>query len=524
MKPVSMVVAAVGVVLVAGIVWVLGPGARWVLEHIDGVTIGGPAGLVGKDLAAALDAVRGRVLAVATGLAALVAVYYTARNADTARRTFQLGERGHVTDRYGKAVEQLGSAQAPVRLGGLYALDQLGQDNPSPALRQTIVDVICAYLRMPYTPPLDQTGQSEPAEPGAVDSGVSAPVARDPHEERQVRLTAQRVLTAHLRYEDPPAHRWWQPSTADPNARHWTDVRLDLTGATLLDFDLNRCRVGDAGFDKATFSGDAVFDGATFTGHARFDKATFTGDAWFGEATFSSVAWFDKATFTGQAGFGKVTFTREARFGKVTFTGDARFTKATFSSVAIFDKATFTRNTDFGKVTFTRDAWFGEATFTRDAGFGEATFTGDVWFGKATFTGHARFDMATFTGHARFDKVTFTRGAMFDGATFTRDAGFREATFTRVAGFGKATFTGHARFDMATFTGDTWFSQAKGLEAALLVGVRVTPAAAGVRWVWPPCWRVEADADGWRTLRLAEPEPGSTAGGEKEGPTGAAEG
>ncbi|MFE0147884.1 hypothetical protein ACFWY5_12110 [Nonomuraea sp. NPDC059007] len=118
-----MVVAAAGVALVVGIVWMLGPGARWVLEHVDGVAIGGPDGLASKDVAAALDAIRGRVLAVATGLAALAAVYYTARNAETARRTFQLGERGHVTDRYGKAVEQLGSAQAPVRLGGLYALE-----------------------------------------------------------------------------------------------------------------------------------------------------------------------------------------------------------------------------------------------------------------------------------------------------------------------------------------------------------------------------------------------------------------
>ncbi|MFI6604841.1 hypothetical protein ACIBHX_52220 [Nonomuraea sp. NPDC050536] len=164
MKPVSIVVAVVGAVLVAVIVWVLGPGARWVLEHVDGVAIGGPTGLVGKDLAEALDAVRGRALAVATGLAALVAVFYTARNADTARRTFQLGERGHVTDRYGKAIEQLGSAQAPVRLGGLYALEQLGQNTPDPALRQTIVDVICAYLRMPYTPPPDQVAKAEPVD------------------------------------------------------------------------------------------------------------------------------------------------------------------------------------------------------------------------------------------------------------------------------------------------------------------------------------------------------------------------
>ncbi|MEU8148955.1 hypothetical protein [Nonomuraea sp. NPDC048901] len=202
-------------VFVAGIVWVLGPGARWVLEHMDGVAIGGPAGLGGKDLAAALDAVRGRVLAVATGLAALVAVYYTARNADTARRTFRLGERGHVTDRYGKAVEQLGSAQAPIRLGGLHALEQLAQDNPAPEFRQTIVDVICAYLRMPYTPPRTRPAGPRSAGPRSADGGVSAPAGRDPHEERQVRLTAQRILTAHLRYQDPPARRWRQPHSAD---------------------------------------------------------------------------------------------------------------------------------------------------------------------------------------------------------------------------------------------------------------------------------------------------------------------
>ncbi|MEV4075213.1 hypothetical protein [Nonomuraea fuscirosea] len=44
---------------------------------------------------------------------------------------------------------------APGRLGGLYALEQLAQDNRDPVLRQTVVDVICAYLRMPYTPPPD---------------------------------------------------------------------------------------------------------------------------------------------------------------------------------------------------------------------------------------------------------------------------------------------------------------------------------------------------------------------------------
>jgi hypothetical protein len=105
------VLVVLGVAVLGGLVWVLGPGAAWVLTHFDGVT------LTGKELADALDAIRGRALTIATGLVALVAVYYTARNADTARRSFQLSEQGQVTDRYTKAIEQLGSDKLDVRLG-----------------------------------------------------------------------------------------------------------------------------------------------------------------------------------------------------------------------------------------------------------------------------------------------------------------------------------------------------------------------------------------------------------------------
>jgi hypothetical protein len=67
-----------------------------------------------------------------------------------------------VTELYTKAADQLGSDKAPVRLAGLYALERLAQDNPSQ--RQTIVNVICAYLQMPYTTP-----EATPVEPSADD-------------------------------------------------------------------------------------------------------------------------------------------------------------------------------------------------------------------------------------------------------------------------------------------------------------------------------------------------------------------
>src|SRR4051794_12578663 len=66
-------------------------------------------------------------------------------------RTYQLNAAALVTETYTRAVEQLGHDEAPVRLGALHSLERLAQDNPS--RRQTVVDVLCAYLRLPYTPP-----------------------------------------------------------------------------------------------------------------------------------------------------------------------------------------------------------------------------------------------------------------------------------------------------------------------------------------------------------------------------------
>ena len=48
-----------------------------------------------------------------------------------------------ITELYTRAVEQLGNDKAPVRLGGLYALERLAQDNP--AQRQAIVNVVWSY-------------------------------------------------------------------------------------------------------------------------------------------------------------------------------------------------------------------------------------------------------------------------------------------------------------------------------------------------------------------------------------------
>ena len=104
---------------------------------------------------------------------------------------------------------------------------------------------------------------------------------------------AQRILAKHLRNDRAEDQQPADP----PSSRFWSNIRLDLTGATLIDFDLVNGVMADASFHRAAFSGATLFGGAVFSGAARFGGAAFRGDAWFGEATFGGAARFGEAAF-----------------------------------------------------------------------------------------------------------------------------------------------------------------------------------------------------------------------------------
>ena len=296
-----------------------------------------------------------------------------------------------VNELYTKAVEQLGSADAAVRLGGLYALERVAQHNPDQ--RQTVVNVICAYLRMPYTPP----GEEAAAEPAS---------GRDPRQEREVRLTAQKVVTSHL-----------IPGDGIGEARpFWPDIDINLAGATLIDWRFAGRLVRNAQFKRATFSGDAGFEGATFAGNAGFESVLFTGGAQFDGTDFRRGARFGRSEFGGFASLREAVFAGRAEFGEAVFTGEVWFEDATFAGHA-----------QFGDAVFRGDAWFDSATFTAGVAFGGATFTGEARFDRATLAAAARFDGATFDGDVRFEKTTFVGDAQFNNVTFARPPALEEA-------------------------------------------------------------------------------------------------
>ncbi|WP_052864264.1 pentapeptide repeat-containing protein [Streptomyces niger] len=268
-------------------------------------------------------------VAGASALVALVVAYRRQRvDEDGALRD---ATRLH-TERFTTAVAQLGEESAAVRLGGVHALAGLADDAPTRELRQTCIDVLCAYLGLPYTAEADLP-------PNDVDARHAYLALR------QVRHTIIRLIRDHLRLAADHPHSWQGHD-------------LNFTGVVFDGGDLSRVAFSGStiDFSEATFSGGTVnLRYATFSGHlVNFFRAAFTG----GEVDFGGAAFcggtvdFSEARFSGgTVGFVATTFSgSRADFSEAAFSGGhVNFTGATFSGGgSTFFRAMFSG----GEVTF----------------------------------------------------------------------------------------------------------------------------------------------------------------------------
>ncbi|MEU3649452.1 pentapeptide repeat-containing protein [Lentzea sp. NPDC034063] len=344
-----MIAIVGGLILVTAVVvvalWWAGTaglnGDKLVAARLDALRTGLSIGLGGGGaLALYLSWRRQRAAEIALAQAA-IALAQKDRDQD---HTEADSRERRITDLYTKAVEQLGSDKAPVRLGGLYALERLAQDNPHQ--RQTIVNVLCAYLRMPYTIPGKSPGDD--AETSILD------VYRERVQEREVRVTAQRILALNLRCVD---------NRRNPIDTFWPGIDIDLTGAVLIDLDFMGVSARTVRFGDARFSGTAAFTDSSFGDFVEF-----------GDAQFSDIAWFERVKFSGYAGFGSTTFKRMATFES-----------SRFLSFAYFKGTHFLHRAKFSQVQFGNLTMFYEAEFLELAEFDQVVFNSAPFFDGARF-------------------------------------------------------------------------------------------------------------------------------------------
>ncbi|MEV7346287.1 pentapeptide repeat-containing protein [Streptomyces sp. NPDC093544] len=339
------------------------------------------------------------VVAGAGALVALVVAYRRQRvNEDGALRD---ATRLH-TERFTTAVSQLGDSSPAVRLGGVHALAGLADDAPTRDLRQTCIDVLCAYLRLPYTAETDlPTGDTD-----AQHNYLAL---------REVRHTIIRLIRDHLRRPADNPHSW-QGHDLDFTCAVFDGG--DLSGATFssgtVNFSDATFASGTVRFLDVTFSGGTVnFTGATFTGGTvGFNTATFSGSTVnFVRTTFNGTTLnFTGATFTGgTVDFNTATLNGIAiNFVRATLNGGTvNFKGATFNGIAInFTDATFNSST----VHFARTTLNSGAIRFKSAKFngGTLTFKGTTFNGGTLTFGHARFMGSTII----FNSTTFDGGTV----------------------------------------------------------------------------------------------------------------
>jgi hypothetical protein len=142
-----------------------------------------------EHLQTARDAARGRLLTLGAGLFALGALVYTARN-------YRLSREGHVTDRYTKAIDQLGSDKPEVQIGGIYALERIARDSRRD--HPTVMEVLYAFIR--EHAPERRTSPEDRAPPDvqAAVTVIGRRMAKYDRPEQYVNLRFANLTKAHL--------------------------------------------------------------------------------------------------------------------------------------------------------------------------------------------------------------------------------------------------------------------------------------------------------------------------------------
>jgi hypothetical protein len=74
------------------------------------------------DRAKAINDVRTTLLQGIAGTVLLLGAYFTYRQLQTARDQLQIAQEGQITERFSRAIEQLGNDKEDVQLGGIYTL------------------------------------------------------------------------------------------------------------------------------------------------------------------------------------------------------------------------------------------------------------------------------------------------------------------------------------------------------------------------------------------------------------------
>ena len=325
-------------------------------------------------------------------------------------------------DRYIQAVDKLSSKEAPVRLGGVYALvglvdEWLDDDNIDRETQlkegQVIINNLCAYIRSPF--PLAEK--------------IDEYKAYKKFEE--VMQKYSKGLLEELDFPD-----WIVLNNRSPSLQNYKKPKNITKDYAMFSEEQNIRR---------TIFDEMSKRSSTFTKNEKGEIIETISGMWSDfDFDFSRAPVFyslgDLKIEKGNFSTAKFYFYAGAHFNSANFIEKADFLGATFIDRADFANVTFAKGVDFSWAEFSYASFYTAKFIGKKSYFTNANFSEAIFFG-ARFSENAIFCRATFTNKADFLATTFTGSVNFSGAVFDRTAVFADTTFTSAADFSGATFT-----------------------------------------------------------------------------------
>ena len=342
-------------------------------------------------------------------------------------------------ERYTTAVEQLGSKEAPVRIGGVYTLvglvDEWIEDESiekyEDRLRegQVIINNLCAYIRSSFALAFhyDELTQDSPTAEGLYKNREQEFYIDKAALESEADIRLSIIKEIHSRLQNPDKNT--------PGA--WSDFEYDFSGSTFFyPVDLT----------NSYYKKPVNFSGSTYQGGADFSGSIYRRGADFLSSTYQSQANFAGSTYQDKAVFSSSTYQDGANFSGSTYQGEVFFRGSIYRDWVVFNGSAYREEADFCG-----------STYRRGADFSNSTYWGKIVFGGSVYQGWAVFRDSAYRGEAAFNDSVYWGGADFSGSTYRGRTGFGNSIYQEGADLSRSTYWGEADFSGSIFCSEIYF-------------------------------------------------------------------
>lgn len=221
-----------------------------------------------KDLADAENSYRATLAQIFGGIAIAIGLYYTWRRIGIAeedlkatQKTLEVAQEGQITERFTRAIDQLGSGKMEIRLGAIYALERIA--NESDKDYWPIIEILTAYIRKnsPINNPLVDIQNKISLDIQAILTVISRrKYSAENGEPSFLHLYGTYLVGANLGGSNLDHAKFGNADLRD------TFLRLaHLNGAVLFKTNLKDARLRHAELENALFT-EANLENADFTG------------------------------------------------------------------------------------------------------------------------------------------------------------------------------------------------------------------------------------------------------------------